>query len=140
VIQIEDNDALHLQCSIDGSKQNAPLGLQLMAWSVTENMESNAFFGYLTVFDPSVWLNTFFIFLFYLLIPAEYCGIISSIVLHLALGQANITKLARSSAIPTIWIVSGRNVCLQKGQRTCLYGFVVARPAIPFVTHFFILY
>jgi hypothetical protein len=54
VIQIEDNDSLHLQCSIDGSKQNAPLGLQLMAWSVTENMESNAFFGYLTVFDPSV--------------------------------------------------------------------------------------
>jgi hypothetical protein len=40
--------------------------------------------------------------LFCLLVPTEYCVIMSSIVLHFGLGHANIAKLVCSSMIPTI--------------------------------------
>ena len=51
-------------------------------------------------------------------VSLEYCGIISSTVLHLELGQAKMTKLVWPSVIPTIWMISGWNMCLQYGQRT----------------------
>src|ERR671924_384259 len=74
--------------------------------------------------------------LFCLVEPPEYCGIISSIVLHFALGHTNITKLVGSSVIPIIWIVSDGNVCLQYGQRIFSGLFSLSRLNILFPKSF----